>query len=155
VYLHGRSGQAVSVKELGLGLSAVAALTIPPASTVAIKDTASGTGNGDGCTGNTDKRTSPLLVAKGSGALEDDVSSALQPSQVEGSAGRDGDVVEDDSGAGSLRLSGRSSTASTTEGAGCGALLDRRGSGSSGDHGSTANGSGCDERREVHVERLL
>jgi hypothetical protein len=144
----------VGVEELRLSLSAIAALAIPPASAVAIEDTTSGTGDGDGCTGNTDERTSPLLVAEGSGALEDDVGTALQASQVEGGTGRDGDIVEDNSGASSLGLSGRCSTASTAEGTGGGALVDGRCCGSSGNHGSTANGSGCDERREVHVERM-
>lgn len=144
----------MGVEELRLGLSAVAALAIPPASAVAIEDTASGTGDGDGCTRNTDERTSPLLVAEGSGALKDDVGTALQASQVEGGSGRNGDVVEDNSGAGSLGLGRRCSTASTAEGTGGGALVNGRCCGSSRDHGSTANGSGCDERREVHVERM-
>ena len=125
MYSHRRSGHAVSIEELGLGLAAIAALAVPPASTVAIQNTASSTGNGDGSTGNADEGSFPLLVAEGSGALENDVGSALQASQVEGGTGRNSNIVKDNGGAGSLGLSGRRSTAGAAEGAGCGALVNR------------------------------
>jgi len=150
--LHGRSGQAVGVEELGLGLAAVAALAVPPASTITVEDTAGSTSNGDRSTGDADEGAFPLLVAKGGGTLEDDVGASGQSGEVEGGTSRDGNVVEDDGGAGSLGLCGRGSTAGTGEGAGSGALVDGRGCGSSRNDGSTTNGGGCDERREVHSE---
>ena len=64
----------MSVEELGLGLAAVRALCVPPASTITVK---SGTGaiDGERVTRDGNKRTLPLLVSKGGGALEDDMGS--------------------------------------------------------------------------------
>lgn len=72
--LDDRVRHRVSVEELGLGLAAVRALGVPPASTISVE---SGTGaiDSERVTGDGDKRASPLLVSKGGGALEDDMGS--------------------------------------------------------------------------------
>jgi hypothetical protein len=63
----------VSIEELGLGLSTVAALTVPPAGTVSVKDGAGGSFDGDVGTGDGDERTGPFFIAEGGGAFEDDL----------------------------------------------------------------------------------
>lgn len=65
----------MGVEHLGLGLSAVAAFSIPPLGTVSINDMSRGTRNGDVCTADADERTLPFLVAEGGCSLEDDLSS--------------------------------------------------------------------------------
>jgi hypothetical protein len=62
----------VSVEELGLGLAAVRALGVPPASTVAVESSTS-TIDSERVTRDGDKRASPLLVSKGGSTLEDDM----------------------------------------------------------------------------------
>ena len=64
----------VSVEELRLGLAAVRALGVPPASTITVEGS-TGTIDGERVTRDGDKRTLPLLVSKGGSALEDDVGS--------------------------------------------------------------------------------
>lgn len=66
--LHG-----VGVEELGLGLATVRALAVPPLGAVAIDNVARGAGDGDVSAGDRDQGAFPLLVAEGSGTLEDDL----------------------------------------------------------------------------------
>lgn len=66
--LHG-----VGVEELGLGLATVRALAIPPLGAIAIDNVARGAGDGDVSSRDRDQGAFPLLVAEGSGALEDDL----------------------------------------------------------------------------------
>lgn len=68
-----RASQAVSSEELGLGLAAVASLAIPPTGTVRVKLRTAGTGDGNILALDLEQWTSPLLVAPGSGTLEDNL----------------------------------------------------------------------------------
>jgi hypothetical protein len=65
--------EGVGAEELGLGLSAVAALGIPPSLTLAVNIVARGTLDEEVVSGEGNQGTFPLLVAKGSLALEDDL----------------------------------------------------------------------------------
>lgn len=62
----------MSVEELGLGLAAVRALGVPPASTITVESSTS-TVDSERVTRDGDKRASPLLVSKGGSALENDM----------------------------------------------------------------------------------
>jgi hypothetical protein len=62
----------VGVEELGLGLAAVRALGVPPASTITVESSTS-TIDSERVARDGDKRASPLLVSKGGSALEDDM----------------------------------------------------------------------------------
>ena len=64
----------MSVEELGLGLAAVRALGVPPASTITVEGS-TGTIDGKRVTRDGNKRALPLLVSKGGSALENDVGS--------------------------------------------------------------------------------
>lgn len=72
----GRVVQGVGVEELGLSLSAVGSLTVPPASTAAVDDMACFAGDMNVLAGHADEGTLPLLVSEGSLALEDDLYSS-------------------------------------------------------------------------------
>jgi hypothetical protein len=61
----------VGIEELGLGLAAVGALSIPPTGTVGSLD-------GDIGSRDLDERTAPLFVTESSGALEDNLFSPLK-----------------------------------------------------------------------------
>jgi hypothetical protein len=63
----------VCAEELGLGLSTVAALGVPPSLTLAVNRVTRGTLDEEVVSGEGNQGTSPLLVAKGSLALEDDL----------------------------------------------------------------------------------
>lgn len=63
----------MGVEHLGLGLSTVAALSIPPLSTVAINDMARCTRNCDVRAADADQRPLPFLVAEGGRSLEDNL----------------------------------------------------------------------------------
>jgi hypothetical protein len=63
----------MSVEELGLGLSTVAALAVPPSGAVAINGVARGTVDDDVASRKGDERSAPLLVAKGGLSLEGDL----------------------------------------------------------------------------------
>lgn len=65
--------EGVGAEELGLGLSAVAALGIPPSLTLTVNGVARGTLDEEVVSGEGNKGTFPLLVAKGGLALEDDL----------------------------------------------------------------------------------
>lgn len=65
--------QTVGVEEFGLGLATVGPLAIPPLGTVAINDVARGTSDSDVGSRDGDEWAFPLLVAEGSGTLEDDL----------------------------------------------------------------------------------
>lgn len=65
--------QRMSVEELGLGLSTVAALAVPPSRAVAINGVARGTVDDDVASRKGDERSAPLLVAKGGLSLEGDL----------------------------------------------------------------------------------
>lgn len=136
----------MGVEHLGLGLSTVGALGVPPAGSVGVK---SGTGaiDGDVVTGDRDKRSLPLLVTEGGGALEDDVGALLQVGQVEGGAGRDNKVAEGDGRARLLVLDSVGSTAGSAEGARIGASVEL---GGSGDNGRGSQCHGGEGREEVH-----
>jgi hypothetical protein len=111
-------GHLVGVEELGLGLATVSTLAIPPSAALAIKDGARGTDDGDLVTRDRDKRTAPLLVSKGGGALESDGGASSQAGQIEGGSSRDNGAVDNDAGARLLLLenvgSGRGSRESTS-----------------------------------------
>ena len=64
----------VSVEELGLGLAAVRALGVPPASTITV-ESSTGAIDGERVTRDGNKRACPLLVSKGGSALEDNMGS--------------------------------------------------------------------------------
>lgn len=65
--------EGVGAEELGLGLSAVAALGVPPSLTLAVDRVARGTLDEEIVSGEGNQGAFPLLVAKGSLALEDDL----------------------------------------------------------------------------------
>lgn len=120
--LHG-----VSVEELGLSLSAVGALAVPPLGAVAVNDVSRGSLDGDLGTRDGDQGTRPLLVAEGGGALEDDGGAGVQLGEIKRGASRNRNVVEGDGGARSLGLGDLRSTSRAGEGAAVGAALDSGG----------------------------
>jgi len=63
----------VSIEEFGLGLSAIAALAVPPAGSVAIQNGAGGSFDGDVGARDEDEGAGPLFVAEGGGAFEYDL----------------------------------------------------------------------------------
>jgi hypothetical protein len=65
--------QIVCVEKLGLGFTAIGALSVPPASAIAIENGATGTGHGDGSAGNRYERTGPFLVVEGCFALKNNL----------------------------------------------------------------------------------
>lgn len=67
-------GQVMGVEELGLGLAAVASLAIPPAGAIGIENGTAGAGDLDAAAFDLQERASPLFVAPGRCALEDDLS---------------------------------------------------------------------------------
>lgn len=109
--------QGVSVEELGLGLSTVAALAVPPSRAVAINGVARGTFNDDVASRKGDERSLPLLVSKGCLSLEGDGSAGLESSHIKGSSGGNSNILEDDAGAAGLALDGRSSISESAAGA--------------------------------------
>ena len=72
----GRVVEGVGVEELGLLLSAVGSLAVPPAGTATVDDMAGFAGDVDVASGGADEGTSPLLVSEGGFALEDDLYSS-------------------------------------------------------------------------------
>lgn len=74
---NGRVRQVVGVEELGLGLAAVGALSVPPSGTVGVEVGAGRAFNGDLVALDLQKRAIPLLVAPSGLALEDDLCSVL------------------------------------------------------------------------------
>lgn len=116
--LDGGGLERMGVEHLGFGLSTVAALSIPPLSTIAIDDMARCTRNGDVCAADADERALPFLVAEGGCSLENDlvnkgklvcssnpvflmwismhtyVGTGLQASQVQCGTGRNSNVVQ-------------------------------------------------------------
>ena len=87
---------------LGLGLSTVATLTIPPTCTIGVQDGARGTLDGNLGAANGKQRSGPLLVAPGGSAFKDDGGVISKLGQVKGRARRNSDVVQDNCGASSL-----------------------------------------------------
>lgn len=63
----------MSSKELGLCLSAVAALAIPPTGAIRVQNGTTGTLDGDAIAFNLEQRARPLLIAPGSCTLKDDL----------------------------------------------------------------------------------
>ena len=141
-------GHLVGVEHLGLGLATVRALGVPPTGSISVKSGTSAV-DGDVVTRDRDKRTLPLLVAEGGGALEDDVGALLQVGQVEGGAGGNDKVAESDGRARLLVLDGVRNTAGAAEGAVGAASIERSGS-SNNRRGSQCHGS--EGREEVHSE---
>lgn len=62
----------MGIEELGLGLSSICPLTVPPATAVTVEGGIAFALDGDVGAGDTDEGAIPLIVAKGSLALEDD-----------------------------------------------------------------------------------
>lgn len=97
--LNGGVGHVVSVKELWLGGTAIATLTVPPLGTVAVNDMSRGSSDGDAGTGESDERALPLVVLEGRCALELNVGAVVQVRQVESLSSWDSDVLEHNVGA--------------------------------------------------------
>lgn len=108
--LDGGLVELVCLEELGLGLSTVAALAIPPTSTIAVDLSTGRLFHGDVGSGHGDQRTLPFLVAEGGFTLEDDLelivsiwaacnkrnsysSTSLEASEVKGLTSRNADVL--------------------------------------------------------------
>lgn len=113
--------ELMSRKELGLILATVSSVSIPPSLTTSVKHSTRAL-NGDLVSRDLHKRSLPLLVAPGSSSLEDDLGVVLELAEIQSLATGDSDVVEDDGGAGGLRLAGLGGTVGAGEGARCGAL---------------------------------
>jgi hypothetical protein len=117
----------VSVKHLGLGLSTVGALGVPPTRPISVKSGTSAI-DGDVVARDRDKRPLPLLVAKGSGALKDNVGTLLEVGQVKGGACRNNEVAESNGRARLLVLDSVGGTTRAAEGTAVGAGIKRSGS---------------------------
>lgn len=63
----------MGIEELGLGLSTIGSLSIPPACTTSVNNISTRTGDDNIGSGDRDKRSRPFFVAERSGALEDDL----------------------------------------------------------------------------------
>ena len=133
----------MGVEHLGLGLATVGALGVPPTGSISVESGTSAV-DGDVVTRDGDKGTLPLLVAEGGGTLEYNVGALLEVGQVEGGAGRDGNVVEGDGGARLLVLDGIGGVGESAAVALGGSSDDRGGSQCHGGEGS----------EEMHVKRL-
>lgn len=70
------------IEELGFGLAAITALTIPPAGAVAIENSTRSSFDGDVGSGNRDKGSRPCLVAECGGTFKDDLCAGIETSQV-------------------------------------------------------------------------
>lgn len=68
-----RGLEVMSIKEFGLGLATIAALSVPPAGSVTVEDGARGSFDGDVGARDGDEGAGPFFVAEGSGAFEDDL----------------------------------------------------------------------------------
>lgn len=68
--------ELMGIEEFGLVDAAVRALAIPPPASIAIDHVAFGTSDRDIGSSNPDQRAVPLFIAKGRGALEDDLFSS-------------------------------------------------------------------------------
>jgi len=141
-------GHLVSVEHLGLGLSTVGALGVPPTRSISVESGTSAV-NGDVVARDGNKRTLPLLVAEGGGALEDNVGALLQVGQVEGGASGNDEVAEGNGRARLLVLDGVGSTAGAAERAAVGASIKRSRSGNN-RRGSQCHGG--EGRDEMHSE---
>ncbi len=73
-------------EELGLDLSAVTALTIPPTSSVTIENRSRSALDSDFVSTNVNKGALPLLVAPSRGTLEDDSGTVSQAGEIQRSA---------------------------------------------------------------------
>lgn len=69
----GASLQGVSIEELGLGDSAVRALSVPPLGSISIELVSGSSGNSYVLARDGEERTGPLLVFPGSGSLKNDL----------------------------------------------------------------------------------
>lgn len=96
--------QAVSIEELGLGLSSVCSFSVPPSGTVTIDNVAGCTSNGNVSARYGNKRSRPLFVAEGGGTFEDNFGTRIQSSEIEGCTRWDNDAAEDNSGTRRLGL---------------------------------------------------
>jgi hypothetical protein len=65
-----RGRKGVGVEELGLGLAAIASLSVPPASPTTVEDGSRSTSDGDISSRDGDERAGPFLVPEAGGALE-------------------------------------------------------------------------------------
>lgn len=79
--LDDRVRHRVSIEELRLGLAAVRALGVPPASTITVESSTSAI-DSERVTRDGDKRASPLLVSKGGSTLEDDMGALSERRQT-------------------------------------------------------------------------
>jgi hypothetical protein len=120
--LDGTSRNIIHNEEMiGLVLSTIATLTVPPSLTVAIDDGARLGGDGDVIALDHDHVVVRLLVPEGSGACKRDRGSILKITQVQGLATRNSNAVQDDR---STRLNGSSDVAEISDGARIVPLLD-------------------------------
>lgn len=133
---NGRVVQVVGIEELGLGLTPVGTLAIPPARTAAVDGVVGCSADDNVRSSDTDKRAFPLLVSKGGFAVEDDLlpkldsvpgyngleshlGPVLEVRKVQRLTSRHLDIVQHDRGARLLTLAG---LGSRREGAGGGSL---------------------------------
>lgn len=82
----GGVGQFVSGEELGLGLSTISTLTVPPTSTITVENRSLGALDSDLLSLDVKKGTLPFRVAPGGGTLEDDSSTVSQTREVQSCA---------------------------------------------------------------------
>jgi hypothetical protein len=113
--------ELMSREELWLINATVSSLSIPPSLTTSIENSTRAL-NSDLVSRDLHKRSLPLLVAPGSGSLEDDLGVVLELAEIESLTAGDSNVVKDNGGAGGLGLAGLGGAVGAGEGAGCGAL---------------------------------
>jgi len=151
-------GELVSSEELGLGSAAVATVSIPVLLTLAVENSTRAL-NSDLVTGDLEKRSLPLLVAPGGGALEDDLGVVLELAQIKSLTSGDLEAVEDNGAARGLGLHGLFGAAGAGEGA-AGALgvgvdiVLAGGSGRSG-NGAASQGSEKDGGELGHFDEVI
>lgn len=115
-----------NITNLGLCLATITALAVPPTSTVGVENRAGRSLDCDLIAANVQERAGPLFVTPCRGALEDHSGVVGKLGEIEGGARRNSYVIQDNSGAGSLRLGGRCGTSRTREGARGGSLNNSR-----------------------------
>lgn len=145
--------------DLGLCFATVAALAIPPTSTVRVENCARRSLNGDLVATDAQERAGPLLVAPCRGTLKDHSGVIGKLGEIKSGARGNSHVVQNNGSAGSLRFGGRCSASRAREGAGGGSLDDSRFRGRGNGWSSRGRDRRCGERRgqrnnrqELHFE---
>jgi len=149
--LDGGVGKTVGIESLWLGLSTIAALAIPPASTAKVNDGAGRTLDGNASARYGNHGTVPLFVAEGGGALKGDDGVVREVGHIKCSTGRNHDTVQDDVGARLLSGDGRSGAGEGAT-AGAGTLLNTGRRGSDGQSGTSHDGR--NNKVTVHGDEL-